>query len=199
MRFARRPDGPYPAPAMDTSGPDRLTDLIAAAASGDRRAFADLYRATGAKLFGLALRILRRRDWAEEVLQEAFVNIWRHAGAYRPERGAPFAWLATIVRNRALDRLRRERPVVPLDDAPGRESWADPGKNPLDLALASAEARRLKACLDELDGPQRESIVLAYYEGRTHEELAARFAAPLGTVKSWIRRGLIRIKGCLER
>ena len=176
-----------------------LARLLIAAGGGDRQAFRGVYDATAAHLFGLALRILRRRDAAEETLQEAFVSIWQHAGDYRPERGAPLAWMGTIVRHRALDRLRRERATVPLDDVPEREAWPDPGPTP-DVATAAAQdARRLAACLDELAPNPRAAIVLAYRQGLTHEEIAARLSAPLGTVKTWIRRSLGQLRMCLDR
>jgi RNA polymerase sigma-70 factor (ECF subfamily) len=184
---------------MDNADSGLLERLLDAAARGDRQAFATLYARSSAKLFAVALRILKRRDRAEEVLQDAFLNIWNHAGDYRPERGAATTWMASIVRNRALDYLRRDRPQVSLDEAPGHEAWTDPGLNPLEQTLENAEARRIKACLDELDEKPRQAILKAYYEGLTHEELATRLEAPLGTIKSWVRRGLLRLKGCLER
>ncbi len=176
---------------------DRLGTLLGDAAAGDRVAFRDVYRATAPHLFGLALRLLRRRDAAEEVLQEAFVSIWQHAGDYRRERGSPIAWMGTIVRNRALDRIRRERATVALDDVPGHEDWQDGDPQPDEATAASQEARRLAVCLDALDEKPRRAIVLAYREGLTHEEIARRLPAPLGTVKTWIRRGLMQLKDCL--
>lgn len=176
---------------------DRLGTLLVDAASGSRSAFRDVYQATAPQLFGIALRILRRRDAAEEVLQEAYVSIWQHAGDYRRERGSPIAWMGTIVRNRALDRIRRERGTVALDDVPGHEDWHDPDPQPDEATAASQEARRLAACLDALDEKLRRAIVLAYREGLTHEEIARRLPAPLGTVKTWIRRGLMQLKDCL--
>jgi RNA polymerase sigma-70 factor, ECF subfamily len=175
-----------------------LTDLIAATARGDRGAFAGLYAATSPQLFAVALRIMRRRDRAEEVLQDAFVSIWKRARDYDATKGSVLTWMASIVRHRAIDLLRRERPSVPLDDAPGQESWASSEPDPYEATAASAEARRVRDCLDRLEGKQREAIQLAYYEGITQEELAVRLAAPLGTVKSWVRRGLMRLKDCLE-
>ena len=183
---------------MDMHAPPSPKDLLLAVAGGERDAFAALYRATSPQLFALALRILRRRDAAEEVLQEAFVNVWRHAVDYRPEKGAAMGWMATIVRNRALDRLRRARPETPLDEAPERHGWTDPAPDPLAKATMSEEARRLDTCLERLEEGPRRAIRLAFYEGLTHEELTARLDAPLGTIKSWVRRGLMRLKTCLE-
>lgn len=175
----------------------RLTELLTAAARGERAAFAALYAETSPQLFAVALRILRRRDWAEDVLQEAYVSVWRRARDYDATKGSVFTWMTSIVRNRAIDMLRRDRGTTPLDEAPGRETWADPGPDPLSATLASAEARRVRGCLDTLEGKQREAIVVAYFEGLTQEELAQRLSAPLGTVKSWVRRGLLRLKECL--
>ncbi len=175
-------------------------ELLIAAADGERAAFARLYVATSPQLFALALRIVGERAAAEEVLQDAFISIWRHAVDFRPEKGSAMAWLATIVRNRALDRRRRARPETPMSLVPDavQAGWADPGPDPQTALLASAEARRLAGCLETLDEGPRSAIRLAYYEGLTHEELAARLSTPLGTIKSWIRRGLLRLKSCLE-
>lgn len=173
-------------------------ELLLATAAGDRRAFAELYAQTGGQLFGLAQRMLRNRAAAEEVIQEGYVRIWTRAGDFDPARGAALSWMVTIVRNLALDRLRRERAAVPIDSVPEREHWADPGPDPLASAMASAEARALRRCLDQLEDGPRRVLTLAYWNGMSHEELAAHIDAPLGTVKSWIRRGLARLKGCLE-
>jgi RNA polymerase sigma-70 factor (ECF subfamily) len=176
----------------------RDTDqMLIACQGGDREAFSGLYRLASPQLFGLALRILRRRDWAEEALQECFVTVWRRAGDYKPELGPAMPWITVILRNKCLDRLRREKPLRPLDESAAAER-PDDSPSPLDNAMASADAKRLKGCVEELEGDQQRSIRLAYYEGLTHEELAARLQAPLGTVKSWIRRGLQRLKKCLE-
>ncbi|HSE73824.1 MAG TPA: sigma-70 family RNA polymerase sigma factor [Dongiaceae bacterium] len=170
--------------------------MLIACQGGDREAFSGLYRLTSPQLFGLALRILRRRDWAEEAVQECFVTIWRRAGDYRPDLGPAMPWITVILRNKCLDRLRREKPLQPIED-PAADR-ADEGPSPLEGAMAADDARRLKGCVDQLEEDQRTSIRLAYYEGLTHEQLAARLGAPLGTVKSWIRRGLQRLKRCLE-
>jgi RNA polymerase sigma-70 factor (ECF subfamily) len=175
-----------------------LEPLIEASAAGNRAAFSALYDAAAPQLFGLALRILKRRDWAEDVLQEALVSAWRNAGGYRRELGSGKAWLTVILRNRALDRLRREA-ASRLE--PGGDSVPevqDPSPSALDRAVSDEAGRRLMACLDQLEEVQKRAILLAYFDGLTHEELAARIGSPLGTVKSWIRRGLQRLKGCLE-
>lgn len=173
---------------------DPLPELLARCALGDRQAFARLYRATSAKLFGVAVRILNDGR-AEEVVQEAYVKIWHHAGDYRPDKGAPMTWMASIVRNRALDLLRRANLETTLEDD---MDWADDAPGPLELSLHGAEARALTQCLDQLDAAQREAVLLAFFHGLAHADLARRLRQPLGTVKSWIRRSLERLRKCLE-
>ena len=172
--------------------------LLQACASGDRAALHDLYQVTAPQLFGLALSILRSRDLAEDVVQDSFVLVWRQAHSFDPSRGAAMAWLARIVRNRCFDLLQRRGREAPLDDA-FMQSWVDPVPSPADLTALSRDAQRLRDCLGELDESPRTSLMLAYYEGMTFEQVAGRMGAPLGTVKSWIRRSLIRLKGCMER
>lgn len=183
---------------MDMSTAPALSELLAATASGDRVAFAQLYRLTGGRMLGLAQLLLRRRDLAEEITQEAFVRVWQRARDYSADRGLPLTWMSAIVRNLCIDRLRRERGDVALDDAPGRDSWADPDPDPLEQTLRSADARRLAACMEGLDPVQRRAIRLAFFTGLTHDQLAAHLGQPLGTVKSNIRRGLMRLKTCLD-
>jgi RNA polymerase sigma-70 factor (ECF subfamily) len=172
--------------------------LLQACARGDRAALQSLYAATAPQLFGLALSILRSGDLAEDVMQDSFILVWRHAQTFDPHRGTAMAWLARIVRNQCFDTMRRRRRESPLDDAL-MQSWEDPAPGPADLTALSRDARRLWACLDELDDGPRKSMILAYYEGLTFAEVAGRVGAPLGTVKSWIRRGLIQLRGCMER
>jgi RNA polymerase sigma-70 factor (ECF subfamily) len=175
-----------------------LESLIEASAAGNRAAFSALYDAAAPQLFGLALRILKRRDWAEDVLQEALISAWRNAGNYRRELGSGKAWLTVILRNRALDRLRREATARLEPSGDAMPDVEDPSPSALDLTISGESGRRLMACLEQLEEVQKRAILLAYFDGLTHEELAARIASPLGTVKSWIRRGLQRLKGCLE-
>jgi RNA polymerase sigma-70 factor (ECF subfamily) len=177
---------------------DSLEDLLKASAKGDEAAFAALYDAAAPQLFGLALRILKRRDWAEDVLQEALLAAWRHATDYQQDLGSAKAWLCTIVRNRALDRLRRESKTRTVDGDDALPEIADESPSPLENALAGSSARQLHNCLEALEAAQKRAILLAYFEGLTHEELALRLKSPLGTVKIWIRRGLLKLKGCLE-
>ena len=188
---------------MNRPAPDalamRLAELLAQCALRNQRAFAELYGLTSAKLFGVALRILRRRDWAEEVLQECYVSVWNHAGDYAVQRSAPLTWMTSIVRNRSLDWLRR-----PQHEATGEEydiaveAWQDDSAGPLERLAASSEAAALERCLRQLDGKQRQSIMLAFYHGLSHSEVAGHMKQPLGTVKTWVRRGLERLKVCLQ-
>lgn len=178
-------------------GDSDIAAALAGVARGDRAAFADLYRLAAPRLFGATLKLLRRRDAAEDVLQETFLAIWDKAGQYTPERGAPMAWMTMIARHRAIDRLRREA-RRPEDDIDASETALAvvAGQGDVSLAPAGSDLRR---CLAALDAGPREAILLAFEEGWTHEELAARLDRPVGTVKSWIRRGLQRLKECLER
>lgn len=178
---------------------ETLDSLLAAAATGDQSAFQRLYAATSAKLFGVIIRILGRRDVAEEVLQDTYLAIWDHAGDYRAERGSPIAWMAAIGRNRALNRRRGERETISLDDPDGAPIVVDEPAAGVDLDWdgTGADARRLQSCLETLEEGPRSCILLALVEGYTHQELVSRLGSPLGTVKSWIRRGLSRLKDCL--
>ena len=171
-----------------------LSDLLARCALGDRAAFARLYEQSSAKLFGVAVRILRDSR-AEEVLQEAYVKIWYRAGDYRPDKGSAMTWMASIVRNRALDILRRPDVESALDD---EERWESDMPGPLDQVMQSADARALMRCLEQLESTQRQAVTLAFFHGLAHADLARHMKQPLGTIKSWIRRSLQRLRGCLE-
>lgn len=180
------------------SPPDALAGLLAACARRDRSAFARLYDASAAKLYGVALRILRREDWAEEVLQECYVSIWTHAPEYRAGLAAPMTWMTSIVRNRCLDWLRRPRPEVSDEDGAIIERAESENPGPLAQLERLTQARALARCLQGLDARQRQAIALAFYDGLSHAELARHMGEPLGTVKTWVRRGLLRLKDCLE-
>lgn len=170
---------------------------MAGIARGERESFRALYAATAPKLNGVILRILGDRALAEDCLQEVYVRVWRSADRYDGGKGTVMTWLIAIARNAALDRRRRERPALPLDETPEFESLQDPAPDPMAAAAQGQEARRLRACLQELDEEPRRCVLLAYWYGLTHEELAARVERPLGTVKSWVRRSLLRLKECL--
>jgi RNA polymerase sigma-70 factor (ECF subfamily) len=175
-----------------------LEQLLARTALKDRAAFARLYEATRAKLFGVSLRIVRERPLAEEVLQDSFVNIWNHAADYARAKSAPLTWMTAIVRNRSLDIVRRSREEPDIDDELTR-SLADPGAAPQRRAEERAEAHSIRDCIGELEGDQRQAIALAFFHGLTHSELAGHLRRPIGTVKTHIRRGLLRLKDCLAR
>ena len=181
---------------MDRRG---LEALLASVAGGDGAAFERLYHATSAKLFGICLRLLRERSDAEDALQEVYATIWRKAGQYDAAIASPIAWLAMIAHNKAVDRLRADggsRHAVPIelaDDVQDEDATAHAA------AELAGERRRLDACMAELDPRRRTLIRTAFFDGATYEELATRSGTPLGTVKSWIRRGLQQLRSCLER
>ena len=178
-------------------GADPLVALLAACARGDRAAFENLYRQTSAKLFGVALRIVRQEDLAEDVLQDCYIRIWNRAGDYREGLAAPMTWMASIVRNRSLDWLRRPNPEVIDVDGEIIEGVAGNGLGPLAALEQSRDGAALARCLGELEPRQRQAILLAFHGGLSHSELAAQLRQPLGTVKTWVRRGLAKLKTCL--
>lgn len=178
-----------------------LQQLLAQTARGDQKSFRQLYEASSSHLFGLLMRMLKRRDWAEEALQDCFLKIWQKAETYSPEKGAPLTWLMTVARYRALDLLRMKRPEVEMpeeSDAPPL-AFEDVAEDPQARAVEQEGIGQLKECMKGLQDEQQRSVLLAYYEGYTHQELAVIMKAPLGTVKSWVRRGLQRLRECLEQ
>ncbi|OGI70061.1 MAG: hypothetical protein A2W18_03555 [Candidatus Muproteobacteria bacterium RBG_16_60_9] len=181
---------------MSTNPPssDSPSALLARCALGDQGAFTRLYEETSGKLYGVAMHILRDSR-AEEVMQDAYVRIWHRAADYRPDKGSAMAWMASIVRNRALDLLRRPNIETGVDD---QDIWEGDTPSPLETTMQRAEAKALLRCLDQLESAQRQVMTLAFFHGMAHAELAQHVKQPLGTVKSWIRRGLQRLKGCLE-
>jgi RNA polymerase sigma-70 factor (ECF subfamily) len=173
-------------------------ELVAAlqgTARGDREAFRTVYTATSLKLYGIVVRILGRRDLADEVLQEVYIRVWQRAGDFDAASGSPITWLATIARNLALDEARRKTPrsleefpeilQLPSDD--------DPSAN----QERNEDARRLQACLERLEPEKRELVLLAYHYGMTREEISARINRPVATVKTWLRRSLEQLRTCL--
>ncbi|MET0349175.1 MAG: sigma-70 family RNA polymerase sigma factor [Rhizobacter sp.] len=184
-----------------------LAALLARAGLGDRAAFARLYERTSPHLFAVVLRINRDRAQAEDVLQEVYVNVWRAAQSFDAAQSQPLTWLTSIARNRAIDSLRRRqaeplsRAAVPTKDDEEHDVYddlADPAAGPLALLDQASDARALAHCMEGLSGSQRQSVALAFYDGLTHAEVAARMRQPLGTVKSWVRRALQALKSCLE-
>lgn len=184
---------------MSSPGPRELAELLSRTALRDQAAYEALYRATAAKLFGFALRILRRRELAEECLQDAFVSIWYRADDYRPDRSQPFTWMAAIVRNRALDMLRAAPHSRELAGEDQFDGWEGESPDAVEDVSASDEARALLRCLEGLPARHRQAIALSYFRGLAHAELAKNLAEPLGTIKTWIRKGLMQLKRCLEQ
>ena len=180
-----------------------LMTLIDRMANRDEAALKALYDTTSAKLFGLAFRVVNKREWAEDVLQEAYMHIWRAAVDYRASLSPPMAWMGLIVRSRALDFLRRRAAermhlTQELDEVLSDTLEGD-SPNPMNTALASEQAWALQQCLNQLDNKQREVVSLAYLRDLSHSDLAEQLKLPLGTVKTWIRRGLEQLRGCMAR
>ena len=173
-----------------------LMCLLQATAKGDQEAFRSLYKSTSPKLYSLCLRMLKNKEWAEEVLQEAFVKIWHHASEYHQDRGNVSTWLTSIVRYRALDFLRSHKPMDSLDDQLIELVSNQPG--PQDWLAKGDELNALELCLDQLSEQQKQLIVMSFVEGLTHQELVQRVPSPIGTIKSWIRRGLQSLRRCLQ-
>jgi RNA polymerase sigma-70 factor (ECF subfamily) len=178
-----------------------LAVLLPRVALSDRAAFEQVYRATCAHLLGVAFRILNNRERAEEVLQEAFMNVWHGASGFNASVASPMTWLINIVRNKAIDALRSGKALRASTHALDDEALAvaaDEAQQPqalLDLSLARL---RIDGCMSELGAAQRQALALAYYRGMAHSEIAEALRAPLGTVKAWVRRGLDKLKACLE-
>lgn len=180
-----------------------LQHLLARVALRDRVAFRRLYDATAPSLFGVALRIVRQRDRAEEVLQDAFVNVWNRAAGYQAALSQPMTWLTAIVRNRALDELRSgaRHSAESLEDEKSGVTLEieDARPDPQGLLEQAADALAIRGCLDAIDGPQRQCLALAYYHGFSHSEVADHIGSPIGSVKVWLRRGLDKLKRCLDK
>ena len=174
-----------------------LVDLLDRTAARDRAAFAALYRASSAKLYGVILRILARRSLADEALQDVYVRIWERAGDFDATKGSPIAWMAAIARNRALDELRRAK-ATPVSNLPEGFDVADESGSALDAMEQSDRLRALLGCLDRLDSEKREVVLLAYYRGCSREALSQRFGAPVATIKTWLHRSLNQLRLCLD-
>lgn len=181
----------------------QLIALLNRVALADQAALKELYDMTSSRLYGVAVRVVTNREWAEDVLQEAFLNIWRIAGDYKASLSPPIAWMGLVVRSRGLDFLRRRTSdradtAQELDDLIS-DTVAGDSPNPIDTTQASEQANALHQCLSALDNKQREVISLAYMRDLSHAELANQLKLPLGTVKTWIRRGLEQLRGCMSR
>jgi len=183
---------------MSTTEAQKLETLLAKSAMGDQTAFAEIYTLVGGKLNGIAFRILRNVDSANEILQEAFVQIWNNAGEYRADKAEPMTWMASIVRYRAYDRLRFEkRRIEGAQIKADLENFDDIESRQTDGVLLCEINQELKLCLGLLDLNQRKSVLMAYYYGYSREEISRHFDTPINTVKSWLRRGLERLQTCL--
>ena len=184
-----------------------LVDCIAQAGAVPlaqrEEAFRRLYDLSSSRLYGVALRVTGNREWAEDVLQDAYLYIWRVADHYRAALSPPLAWMGVIVRSRALDFLRRRNAeridIAQSIDGTIGETLADESASPMDTAQASEQAWALHECLRKLEAKQREVVSLAYLRDLSHGELADQLKLPLGTVKTWIRRGIEQLRGCMAR
>lgn len=175
-----------------------LDELLRKVGSRDESAFAELYRRASPKLYGVCLRMLREPAGAEDVLQDSFVKVWQQANRFDCDRASAMTWLITLTRNRAIDRLRRQRESS-LGDPGDMERLEGDEPGPGVCAEASEDRQRLEQCLKELKGDHRAAVREAFYGGITYKELAARRGLPLGTIKSWIRRSLLLLRTCLDR
>lgn len=189
--------------ATKSPDPQQLKTLLAAAAQRDTAAFRLLYDATSSKLFGFALRILHKQELAEEALQDGFIAIWNNAGSYQAHLAAPMTWMATIVRNKAFDLLRRSDDKVEIDadhfDTEVMNALQDPQATPIEALQMSGDAKALANCMSALESTHRQVVALGYYHDLSHSEIAQQMSLPIGTVKTWIRRSLERLRTCLKK
>ena len=176
-----------------------IEDLIGRVALEDRAALGSLYDRVAPKLFGICLRVLKDRAAAEDALQEAFMKIWKNADRYASNGLSPMTWLITIARNTAIDALRVKKRAghgAELDEVLAMPA---PGPTPEAAAIAASEASRIAGCMDELETDRRAAVRGAYLEGMTYAELAEKAGVPLNTMRTWLRRSLMKLKDCLQR
>ena len=173
-----------------------ISDLIARTALRDRAAFRDLYQRTSAKLFGVTLRILRDRAEAEEALQEVYVKIWQRADRFVATNYSPISWLVAVARNHSLDMIRARKPVA--EEIGEALEIADGGLDPEAASIASGERVQIDTCLDTLEADKADCVKGAYLDGYSYEELAARHKVPLNTMRTWLRRSLLKLRECLS-
>lgn len=188
-----------PSDSDATQNREALVLAISRVANGDRTALRDVYDRTAAKLFGLCVRILGDTSEAEDTMQEIYLTVWQRAGNFDPARSGPITWLTVIARSRAIDRLRssdRSRSALPIENA---SEVQDPSRDAVTLLEAGQDASRLNGCVEELDQRQAQAIREAFFGGISYPKLAERAGVPVGTMKSWIRRSLIKLRECLER
>lgn len=177
--------------------PAEIEEMIARIKLRDRDALASLYDATSAKLFGVCLRVLNNRSEAEDVLHEVYLRVWHKADTYGVTGHSPMTWLITVARNMSIDRLRKRRPVAGGEDEMARVPDNRPG--PEATAIATSERARIDACMDELEPEKADAVKSVYLEGETYKDLAARHDVPLNTMRTWLRRSLLKLKDCLTR
>jgi RNA polymerase sigma-70 factor, ECF subfamily len=189
-----RADGRGPEAFMAT---DDISKLIGRVSLKDRAAFSELYRLTSPKLFAICVRILRDRTEAEEALQEIYIKIWQRADRYASGETNPMSWLSAITRNHAIDHLRARKPVAnTIDEA---YDLADSAPDPERTAINTAEGRRIDNCMNELEADRADAVRKAYVEGLSYQELADMFGTPLNTMRTWLRRSLLKLRECMER
>lgn len=192
--------------AISQAKQNEVAGLLARIAVKNEPALKMLYDAIGGHLYAVALRIVRRPQLADEVVQDVFVNVWNKASDYSPGRALPMTWLISLTRNRSIDVLRAQDETVSLSmpgDEPGEGDMIyDPidesMRTPLQTMLAKMDGHCIEKCMNALDASQRQSIALAFYHGMSHAELAEHLAQPLGTIKSWVRRGMERLARCMH-
>jgi RNA polymerase sigma-70 factor (ECF subfamily) len=184
--------------ASDTDAATRLGELLVRVAAGDRQAFESVYQLASGRLFAICLHLLRDRGDAEDVLQEVFTSVWKKAGQFDPAKASAMTWLSMTARNRAIDRLRAAPPRA-MDDLSVIDDLPDADAQPPVAAEQASDRERLARCLDTLESKRRALIRAAFLDGSSYEELARRIGSPLGSVKSWIRRGLGQLRVCLEQ
>jgi RNA polymerase sigma-70 factor, ECF subfamily len=182
--------------SMNVNAPVSLEEMLALIASGEHAAFRAVYAQAGPKLFAICLRMMKVKDQAEDVFQEAFVKIWERSWQFDPGKGEALAWLASVTRNCALDRLRKAKiPHVPFDETVVEA--IDAQATSFSVAWAG-ESRDLRGCLGQVRENYRNSVVLVYMNGLSYQELACQLGKPVNTVKSWVRRGLMELRECME-
>jgi RNA polymerase sigma-70 factor (ECF subfamily) len=175
---------------------DELATLLGRVALRDRGAFAHLYRQTSPKLFSIALRILKDRTDAEEALQEIFIKVWQKAERYQPDQGGPMTWLAAIARHHAIDVVRTRKPQASIIDEAFELASPEPG--PEAAAINSSEGSRIERCMQALEPDRAEAVKKAYIEGLSYQELADSYKIPLNTMRTWLRRSLLKLRECLD-
>jgi len=190
-------DADIAASADDAAGDNRVEQLLSRCALRDERALDELYQIVSSQLFGLLLRILKRRALAEEALQDVMVRVWQRADQYVAYRGRAMAWLSSIARYRAIDLLRAQRTHTSIDDAPA-EALIDTREDFAEATTSQRLRNALGDCMGRLNQEQQRCIALAYVDGYSQDQIATAIGSPLGTVKSWMRRGLASLKRCLE-